>query len=160
MNERVVKPAIGTPRPNIQWLADQQLLAGHSAASFYAIGDRHARSAHLRAAFNGAALPVAPRILKHWSRATGWSFPSGHATSAFATLAFTAGLILLGASRRFRLLALPIAIWAAAICHSRVILRVHSPLDVTVGALQGALLGLLALLIFWSQVRPRLVGPS
>ena len=37
--------------------------------------------------------------------------------------------------------------WAVAVCYSRPILRVHTPLDITVGSLQGLILGFIAWLI-------------
>ena len=43
--------------------------------------------------------------------------------------------------RRLVLLVVP---WGVAVCWSRVVLGVHRPLDVSVGALQGVVLGLLA----------------
>jgi len=68
------------------------------------------------------------------------SFPSGHATNAFA-----------GASVLAAVSAEPAVLWwalAAAIAYSRVYLGVHYPLDVTAGALLGVAAGLLALTAF------------
>lgn len=69
----------------------------------------------------------------HWNWAdwTYQSFPSGHATTAFA-LAMVLGFIL---PRWFY----PALIYAIAICVSRVALGVHYPSDVTAGAIVGVL---------------------
>ncbi len=64
---------------------------------------------------------------------TGRSFPSGHATNAFA-LAVTGGLFW---PRALFVLA-PVAVLVSG---SRIVLGVHFPSDVTAGALAGALLG-------------------
>lgn len=63
------------------------------------------------------------------------SFPSGHATIAFACATVLAGLVPRGRIAFFML--------AAAIAWSRVYVGVHYPLDVLAGALLGAALGLL-----------------
>lgn len=69
-------------------------------------------------------------------RPNGWSFPSGHTSSAFAA----AGALY---ARRSRL-ALPALLLAAAIGFSRLYLYVHFPTDVLAGALLGIVLGVLA----------------
>ncbi len=77
------------------------------------------------------------------------SFPSGHATSAFA-----AAIVLGSAFPRLRwaLLAL-----AAAIAWSRVVVGVHYPLDVLGGAVLGTAIGVLTLraLRLLGRARPR-----
>lgn len=63
------------------------------------------------------------------------SFPSGHATVSFAC-----ATVLAVALPR---LAIPLYLLAAAIAWSRVVVGVHYPLDVLVGALLGTAIGLL-----------------
>ena len=123
-------------------------MGGLAPEAFYALGDKAARSGHLQRILPDAdlAIPIAPEVRQHWASATGWSFPSGHATSAFATFAFSAGLLLLRFG--YRRAALPIAIWAIGVCYTRVLLHVHTPLDIAAGALQGAVFGLLALTLY------------
>ncbi len=66
-----------------------------------------------------------------------FSFPSGHATVAFA-----AAVVLAATLPR---LAVPAFVLAAAIAWSRVVTGVHYPLDVLGGALLGLAVGALAL---------------
>lgn len=70
----------------------------------------------------------------------GYSFPSGHATVAFAA-ATTLTLI----NRRYAWWAFPLAL---LISFSRLFLGVHYPLDIFFGALFGILIGLLSYKIF------------
>lgn len=67
----------------------------------------------------------------------GYSFPSGHASSAFA-----AGLVL---ARKVPRLSLPVIALAALIAFSRVYVGVHYPLDVISGVLTGLLCAILVL---------------
>ena len=43
--------------------------------------------------------------------------------------------------------------WALAVCYSRPILRVHTPIDITVGGLQGLVVGLVAWVIARTLIR-------
>lgn len=70
----------------------------------------------------------------------GYSFPSGHATVAFA-----AATTLTMINRRNAYWAYPLA---AVISFSRLYLGVHYPLDVLLGALLGILVGILPYKIF------------
>ena len=81
-----------------------------------------------------------------WIEETGYSFPSGHSFSAmfFATFFLAMGVSHISTKRlRLFYLLLP---WALAVCYSRPILRVHTPTDITVGGLEGLVLGFLAFL--------------
>ena len=69
---------------------------------------------------------------------TGYSFPSTHATDHFAMALFLC--IVFG--RKWKWIWLFAILWAASICFAQVYVGVHYPIDVTVGALYGSLVGL------------------
>jgi len=137
LNEFVIKPGFGQPRPNIVELADAGRL-GMTPAAFYALGDKEARRAYL-ARLRLPEVPAGVRAL--WDRETGYSFPSGHSLFAMtlATCFACLGLWALEGPRRWALLLL--LPWALAVCYTRPLLRVHTPTDVLAGGLLGACAG-------------------
>lgn len=155
-NERVTKPWLDSPRPNIVFLAEDGAL-GMSAETFYADLDKAERSAHLDAVLTDPgfdAIALRPDVAEHWVHQTGYSLPSGHSFSAFffATYALAMGIAFLSGRRRWPFYALPV--WAALACASRVLLFVHRPEDVLLGALEGWLLALPAVAIALALLRP------
>lgn len=157
INENGIKPWFHIARPNIVALAETGTLR-MPPDDFYALGDKAKRTAYLEtvlaaADYSGPRLDASVR--RHWGHMTGYSFPSGHSFSSMlaATFFLAMGITFLP---RQRLLPFYVMVpWALAVCYSRVILRVHSPLDICVGALQGIAVGIVAYLI----VR-LLLGPS
>jgi phosphatidylglycerophosphatase B len=92
-------------------------------------------------------------IRAHWIASSGYSFPSGHSISAmfFATFFLAMGLSWLSMPRLLLFyLLLP---WAVGVCYSRTILQVHTPMDITVGGLEGLLLGVLAFVLVRACLR-------
>ena len=146
LNEHVVKPSFGVARPDIVELSSRGLLT-MTPEGFYALPDKAARSARLRALLGPSALerlPMDPVVREHWIAETGFSFPSGHSTASVLVAAFflcIAITVLRGRRRYFFYALIP---WAVSVCWARTVLRVHRPVDITVGALQGALLGFAA----------------
>lgn len=143
LNEHVIKPTFAMPRPNILELATQPPDAPVlklSTEAFYALPGKAARSEYLRGVLT-PEVPLHPLIREHWIAETGFSFPSGHSFSAlfFATFFLAMGLTLCEGKRRWGVYWLPV--WAAAVCFSRILLRVHSPTDVCVGAVEGIVVG-------------------
>lgn len=70
---------------------------------------------------------------------TGYSFPSTHATDHFAIAAFLSMLFF----KRWKWVLPAAVLWAAIICFAQVYVGVHFPVDVSCGALYGALIGCL-----------------
>ncbi len=152
LNENGVKEAFEVPRPNIVYLAgaDGAGPLGMSPEEFYGKGDKEVRSELLRETLETEPPPVKlrPAIRDHWIEETGYSFPSGHAFAAmfFATFFLSVGVSYISTPQRWLFyLLLP---WALAVCYSRLILRVHTPTDITVGGLEGLVLGFVAFLLF------------
>ena len=145
LNEHVIKPAFAVPRPNIVALGAAGTL-GLSPEAFYDLGDKAARSAWLAERLPHAG-GLAPEVRSHWVAETGFSFPSGHAFAALFFATFFAGLAG-GVARGFRRwAALAVVPLAVTICWARPLLRVHSAVDVTAGAVWGTALACLALLV-------------
>ncbi|MHC4403079.1 MAG: phosphatase PAP2 family protein [Planctomycetota bacterium] len=151
LNEHGVKVAFEVPRPNIVYLAgaDGAGPLGMSPEEFYGKGDKKARREPLRKVLEAEPPPVelAPAIREHWIEETGYSFPSGHSFSSmfFATFFLATGVSYIS-TRRIWLFYLLLP-WALAVCYSRLILRVHTPTDITVGGLEGVVLGFVAFLL-------------
>ncbi|MGZ3810490.1 MAG: phosphatase PAP2 family protein [Mucilaginibacter sp.] len=74
----------------------------------------------------------------------GYSFPSTHAADHFAVAAFLSFVFF----RRWRWIWLIAFLWAGSICFAQVYVGVHFPVDVTIGAWYGILVGWLFSLIF------------
>ena len=91
-------------------------------------------------------LHLHPRVCRHWISTTGgFSFPSGHAYSALFLATFFLGLALGYLSGwRLRFIQFLVVPWTILVAYSRPILRVHSPLDITVGGLLGVAFGVAA----------------
>jgi len=141
LNEHVVKPAFGIPRPNLTALAEDGVLGPEydDAEDFYAVGDKDDRRAVLGAALPAITDPsLSERVLAHWIHETGYSFPSGHSTAAvtFATLLVAAAGAWLTGWRRWPILGL-LPLWAIAVVYSRPLLEVHTALDVIIGTAAG-----------------------
>ena len=151
LNERLLKEELQLPRPNIILLAAENGSGplGMTPEEFYQSGGKAERSEVIYKVLHRRPSPVSlsDRIKAHWIAETGYSFPSGH---SFVAMFFATFLLMIGATyssaRRFWLFyaLLP---WALAVCYSRSILRLHTPADITVGSLQGIVVGLIAYMV-------------
>jgi len=142
INEFATKPAAGKHRPFIIKLEKEGLLIGEE---LYGKGSKPERTKFLEKLFGENAdhpfiQSVHPSVRRHWEVHTGFSFPSGHSQNAFLFAMILSYLIGELVSNGKRWMWIPF-LWAGAICLSRVALGVHSPLDVTIGALTGGLIG-------------------
>ncbi|WP_374950338.1 phosphatase PAP2 family protein [Mucilaginibacter sp.] len=81
---------------------------------------------------------------------TGYSFPSTHATDHFAIAVFLSCLFY----KRWPWVVPVLLFWAAIICFAQVYVGVHFPVDVTCGAIYGALVGWLFAVGF-RKLQPR-----
>ncbi len=144
-NEHILKPWIGTPRPNIEMLATlpsaESPVLRMSADDFYDLGDKEARRAHLKNVLNSpemdAVLKLPSGLRDHWIYEAGYSLPSGHAFAAMliATFFLSVGLSF-GTGWRL-VLSYCLPLWAVLVCYSRPLLLVHTPTDVLLGGLMG-----------------------
>lgn len=155
INEHKVKELIKQPRPNIEWLANDHGTGqlGMTAAEFYALGDKSQRRAHLKTVLDTDPVVMSTAVKNHWLEETGYSLPSGHSFSAFffATFFLCIGCTFMVSWRRYTFyLLLP---WALLTCYARLVLRVHTPADITVGAGMGLVLGIVAWLVARAMIR-------
>ena len=153
LNEYIVKEQIKIPRPNIIFLAGENGSGplGMTPEGFYENGNNEARRKLLEKVLNSEPRPVplSSSIKAHWIETTGYSFPSGHSFSAmfFATFFLMIAATYLTTKKLWMFYAL--LPWALAVCYSRSILRVHTPIDISVGGLLGLAVGLVA----WAVAR-------
>jgi phosphatidylglycerophosphatase B len=148
INENITKPIFGIARPNIVALTESGALGADipDADVFYAIGDKAARRLVLKERLPTVQEPaLTERVRAHWIHETGYAFPSGHSTAAvtFACMFAAQGLLWLGGWRR-RVTMVVLPIWAVCVVYSRILLGVHTPVDVVAGTLIGFCWGLLA----------------
>jgi len=144
LNEFFIKEQLKIERPNIRYLNENKSFDSHA---FYALKSKDERRVYLDKyleskgadfiTFNNE--PLHPDVLKHWLHETGYSFPSGHSVNAFLLASLMMYILqLIFTQLAYRLFySIPFA-WATLVALSRVILGVHSPTDVTIGAIMGS----------------------
>lgn len=148
LNENVIKPAFGIPRPNIVTLAETGVLGPElpDAEAFYETGDKERRREVLGDRLTEQTTPqLTDRVRAHWIHETGYSFPSGHTTAAvtFAVLLAAVASFWLSGWRHVATMYL-LPLWAIGIAASRTLLEVHTAWDVLGGTVAGFGWGLLA----------------
>lgn len=153
LNEFFIKEKLKVERPYIKYLEEQKVL---DAETFYKHPTKDERRTYFKQLLKEQHIntfyfnnqPLHPDVMKHWLHETGYSFPSGHSVNAFlmATLIGYILLFIYADFRRRMLFLLPF-LWALLVAASRVILGVHSPIDVTFGATWGCLTGILIIRI-------------
>ena len=146
LNEYFIKEKLRIERPNIVFLHENK---NFNSERFYNLPTKKERRQYLEDYLNGKTpdyntfneKPLHPDVLNHWAHETGFSFPSGHSVNAFLMATLMAYILLFTYHdfRRRSFFMLPF-LWATLVALSRVILGVHSPTDITIGALMGSLL--------------------
>jgi len=148
LNELVIKPAVGVPRPNIVALAQSGVLGPEilDGDAFYDVGSIEQRRSLLTRRLTPERTPLlSPLVRARWTQTAGYSMPSGHTTGATTLAVLCAGIglaWLTGMRRVLTVVVLPV--WAVAVTWSRVLLRVHTGADVAMGAIVGATWGVIA----------------
>jgi undecaprenyl-diphosphatase len=79
---------------------------------------------------------------------SGKSFPSTHASDHFSIAIFLVVIF----RKKWKYLVAIAVFWAAIICFAQVYVGVHFPVDITVGALFGSLIGYLMAKLFLRYV--------
>ncbi|MCU4162975.1 phosphatase PAP2 family protein [Carboxylicivirga caseinilyticus] len=149
LNEHFIKENLRIERPNIIYLHNQK---DFDSEEFYNLPTKADRQKYLKEFLNEKGpdfitfddKPIHPKVLQHWLNETGFSFPSGHSVNAFLMATLMSYLLLFTYEdfRRRTFFILPF-LWATLVALSRVILGVHSPTDIALGALIGSLIAYL-----------------
>ncbi len=90
LNEGYIKPQFDSPRPNVEWLAQQptSIESGFSVESYYARKNGDERSRYIEKVLFALGAEVPAVIGEHWVTEPGYSFPSGHAYASFFLATF------------------------------------------------------------------------
>ncbi len=146
VNEHVTKKATRLPRPAHEFVFEHSKVT-IPIDSLYLLEEkeREAMLEKMIADIPAVFASFDPRVLEHWVKESGYSFPSGHSFNAFL-LAVVLSFGLINSRRKFvaYLWFLPL-LWAPVVAISRVSLGAHSALDVSFGAAMGVLFGCLFL---------------
>jgi len=135
VNERLIKPALAVPRPNIVWLGEEEAL-GMTAEQFYASMNKQQRRGYLHQVLTDPAfhaIRLNAEVRDHWIHETGYSLPSGHTLAAMLLATYFLAMAAACTKRWRRRVFYLLPVWAVAIGCSRVLLRVHRPSDVVWG---------------------------
>ena len=89
-----------------------------------------------------------PQVISRVNCGSGKSFPSTHASDHFSMAIFL--VMIFG--KKWKYFTAVAIFWATIICFAQVYVGVHFPIDVTVGALFGSLIGFLIAKLFLKYV--------
>ena len=141
----LLKQLIGEARPYVVILTKDDPAR---IRDFYA-AKRSVRADAVRAYYAKTANPAPSHLIAHRAKETGYSFPSGHSTSAASWALLFAGIIGF-ANRRRSLITGAVITWAMLVMASRVWLGMHYPIDLVGGVLLAGAINL-PLLHAWQQ---------
>lgn len=149
VTKSVAKEYFKEPRPFVLWLADKGRLA--DSERFYAQLPT-IREHWVAKGVSDMSEQQVPSWLKlHWQDEVSYSFPSGHSIAAMTIASFYCLLLLY--RRRSRWLIGGLAVWAVAVCYSRLLLGLHWPVDILVSSVLGITFGTLGAwaFIYWDE---------
>ncbi|MCW3806027.1 phosphatase PAP2 family protein [Plebeiibacterium marinum] len=146
LNEHLFKTTFHVHRPSIEIMKQQ---VGFDSDKMYQLDSKELRRGYLKDFFESRddvrleydGKHVTESVLKLWKYEVGYSFPSGHATNAFLLAIVICYLLSYLYKGSGAVLYGCIYLWAVWVAMSRVMLGVHSALDISFGALWGTLLG-------------------
>lgn len=126
----IIKSQTAEPRPYVLWMSKEFNI---SDQYFYSLS-KPERAEKIHQLLKDSTV-IPGWLSKHWQNETGYSFPSGH-TLFSTTFAFLA--IMLLSFRRHYFIITSVILWAVLIELSRLLLGMHSPIDL-----------ILAIIIAW-----------
>lgn len=98
---------------------------------------------------------LAQTIVSRVPCGTGYSFPSSHASDHFAISVFLSVVFF----KRYRWVMPAAILWALSVAFAQVYVGVHYPVDITVGAIYGTLVGLFFGWLFWKWQKKHALVP-
>ncbi|GAF04369.1 phosphatidylglycerophosphatase B [Saccharicrinis fermentans DSM 9555 = JCM 21142] len=145
VNELLIKEQLKIHRPSIRFLEKE---IGLNADGFYQQENKQLRREYLKKYLldrksqkikvKGACLN--DDVLQVWIKEAGYSFPSGHTVSAFLVTILLGYLIIVRKGSLYKYWLVVLFMWAVVIAYSRVVLGVHTPVDVFGGAVWGSVI--------------------
>lgn len=157
LNERFIKSTFEVSRPSHQFIIRASF--GHERLdSIYRLDESDRREFFTQIVKNDARFftTIDPLVLDHWIDEAGYSLPSGHTFNAFLLASMLAFCLFELNQRRITIWLYVPMIWAVWVGVSRVVLGVHTPLDVTIGAALGLIVshGLLMIPLIYKIIVP------
>jgi phosphatidylglycerophosphatase B len=144
-NEHVTKQILHQPRPSHIFVIGSNTKIPLDSIYKVSTEKRHYLLKEVIEQDSARFAAIDQRVLEHWVEEAGYSFPSGHSFNVFL-LSMIIGWTLMNSrvSHLPTYYFLPF-IWAYGVALSRVAIGAHSPLEISVGASAGILLGFLFL---------------
>jgi phosphatidylglycerophosphatase B len=146
VNEEVLKAGFRYPRPSLLYLQSEGIL---NVDSVYGFTERKKRSEYIRERIESAPAQslnkLNSHVLDHWIKTTGYSFPSGHAQHSFLLCSLIFAVLAFNTEKKYLWITGFPLFWALLVAVSRVGNGVHTPLDVTIGALIGCCMALITI---------------
>lgn len=145
LNEHLIKEQLCVHRPSIELLQKEY---GFNANEFYQQEGKELRRAYVQDYLktegidikNDQHQSISNLIKKVWIKEAGYSFPSGHTVTVFLMMSLLSYIFLKYFKRKHVWVVCLLFLWAVIMAYSRVVIGVHTPLDVTFGALWGSLI--------------------
>lgn len=137
-----VKDFFHTPRPSQLYFIEKGFIENEGKDFFnMSRTDRKIHMEEMISSDTGKLSEIYPPILRSWVYESGFAFPSGHSQTSFFLGTILAFVIYKTVSKRKKYYCVVPLIWAILVSMSRVVIGVHYPVDVVVGATIGLVAG-------------------
>ncbi len=139
-----LKDIFQNPRPSQSFFIQKGLIE-NGGSEYFAMTPEEKRNYLLKRLSEDKSKveEVYPPILDSWVNETVYSFPSGHAQTAFFLGTILAFVIYRTSSKRLYVF-IPL-LWAILVAVSRVVIGIHYPADVSAGALIGLIVAFIVM---------------
>jgi len=158
LNETMIKSRFAVSRPSHQYIIrESQSTAKLDSIYHLVVPERRLFFQKMLDQDTVHFSSIDPIILAHWVDEAGYSMPSGHTFNAFLLATMLSFSLFELNQRRITVWHYAPMLWAALVGLSRVVLGVHTPLDVSIGGALGLVVahGLLAIPAINRMLVPR-----